>query len=154
MNTNIRKSVAADLAIITQLEREVFAEFQQSSRRALQLSLNSSHQQVWVIECMEEGATVPAGCLILYLYPKTLRIFSIAVFSRFQNQGLGLLLLKQAEKVAEERGIKKISLELNSHNTQLLQWYKKAGYNKVSELPDYYDTGINGLRMAKILTKV
>lgn len=152
MNTNIRKSVATDFAIIEQLEREVFAEFQQSSRRALQHSLSSSHQQVWVIECLENNAAVPAGCLILYIYPKTLRIFSIAVFSRYQQRGLGWLLLKQAENVAKERGINKISLELNSSNTQLLNWYKKAGFKKVSELPDYYDTGIDGLRMVKKLT--
>lgn len=149
MNTSIRRSTLSDLDLLENIEREAFAAFQQSSKRALKQSLKSAHQQVWIAEVVENDLVNPVGCLILYIFPKTLRIFSIAVFNRYKGMGIGKILLDHAESIAKEKGIKRISLELNKSSSKLLSWYEEAGFKTVELLPNYYDEGIDGLRMVK-----
>src|SRR5690554_3198433 len=145
MNNYIRRSTPADLDLLEQIEKRSFPDYQQSSRKTLRLSLKSTYQQVWIAEVLSDSASANvAGTMILYLYKKSIRIFSIAVLPEFRKQGIGLMFMNHAKKIAEERGNNKISLEVNCRNVQLIKWYESFGFRSTELLEDYYEDGIDG----------
>jgi ribosomal protein S18 acetylase RimI-like enzyme len=152
MDITLRRSVVQDLDILLKLEQKAFPHYQQSPRRTIELSLKSSFQQVWVAEeRIEDGTTQPAGSLVLYLYKKTIRIFSIVVDPDYQGKGVGGKLLAHAQEIALEKGAERISLEASVDNRKLIAWYKKAGFESTELLKDYYEEERDGLRMVKWL---
>lgn len=153
MNILIRRSTESDLDILLSLERKAFPLYQQSSRRVLDLSLKSNFQQVWLAYLEEDEQTKIVGSLVLYLYKRSIRIFSIVVDPELQGKGVGKKLLEYAEKIATEKGAERISLEASVDNRKLIDWYKQAGYESTELMKDYYEKGRDGLRMVKILPK-
>lgn len=147
MEKIIRRSTPADLDLLEQIEKQSFPEYQQSSRQSLKLSLKSDYQQVWLIELKNQDSIKIAGSMVLYLYKKSVRIYSIAVLPEFKGLGLGLLLLDHAKKIAKERGNNKILLEANSRNLKLIKWYETAGFYSTELLEDYYAEGIHAVKM-------
>lgn len=136
-----------DLDLLLQLEQKAFPYFQQSPRRTLELSLKSTFQQVWIAEFHDGDTLKTAGSLVLYLYKKTIRIFSIVVDPDYQGQGIGRQLINHVQKIATEKGAERISLEVNADDRKLIDWYKKAGFVSTELLSDYYEYGKDGLRM-------
>jgi glutathione synthase/RimK-type ligase-like ATP-grasp enzyme/ribosomal protein S18 acetylase RimI-like enzyme len=153
MDITIRRSQLNDLDLLLKLEQKAFPYFQQSSRRTLDLSLKSSFQQVWIAEFSTDSGKSPVGSLVLYLYKKTIRVFSIVVDPDFQGKGAGQALLEKAYQIAAEKGAERISLEVYAESRKLINWYKKAGFESTELLTDYYELGRDGLRMVKELPK-
>lgn len=145
MNVMIRRALPADLALLLDIEQDAFPVWQQSSRRALRLSLNSHAQAVFIAEVGDEKE--PAGCLVLQLYKRTVRIYSIAVFSYCKGKGIGTDLMGYAMNYARSRGFTRISLEVDANNKPLIKWYKKFGFETKELIPDYYTYTIDALRM-------
>ena len=100
MKTTIRKSTPNDLDFLKKLEISCFPKFQQSSTRAIRYSISSPFQKVLIAEYSDGREKKRAGSAILYLYAKTLRIFSIAVLPEMQGKGIGKQLLEYAVKLA------------------------------------------------------
>lgn len=148
----IRQASVQDIAVLIDMEHECFADFQQTSRRALRLSLSSPFQQVWVAERLT-GSTdrQVVGGLVLHLHTKTQRIFSIAVRKPFQGMGIGHKLMECAEEAAVKNGIGTISLEARRSDKSLITWYQQFGYTESEVLKDYYTEGEDALRMIKML---
>ncbi|MBD3615922.1 MAG: GNAT family N-acetyltransferase [Gracilimonas sp.] len=153
MVINIRRSVVGDLEFLLDLEQKAFPLYQQSSRRTLSLSLKSTFQQVWIAEINIDGKLTVVGCLILYIYKHTVRIFSIVVDPEFQGKGIGNELLNKAREIANEKKAERISLEVSIDNRELISWYKKAGFESTEMMKDYYEEGRDGLRMILELPK-
>lgn len=153
MNVTIRRSARTDLDLLLQLERKAFPTYQQSPRRTLDLSLKSTFQQVWMADLEEDGEIRTVGSLVLYMYKKTIRIFSIVVDPEFHGRGIGRKLLEHAEMIAIGKGAERISLEASVDNRKLIEWYNKAGFESTELLKDYYEVGRDGLRMVKELPK-
>ncbi|WP_421774456.1 GNAT family N-acetyltransferase [Gracilimonas sp.] len=147
MDISIRRSGPKDLDLLLKLEQKAFPYFQQSSKRTLELSLRSTFQQVWIAENINAEGSEPVGSLILYLYKKTIRIFSIVVDPDYQGQGVGNALLNHAREVALRKGALRISLEAYADDRKLIDWYKKAGFESTELLKDYYEDGKDALRM-------
>ncbi len=148
MKTTIRKSTPNDLDFLEKLETSCFPKFQQSSRRAIRYSITSRFQKVVIAEYSEGKEKKPVGSAILYLYAKSLRIFSIAVLPENQGQGIGKQLLEYAVNLARSGKIARITLEVRKSDLKVVQFYEKAGFKFTEELPDYYAKGENGIRMA------
>ncbi|MAL16219.1 MAG: RimK family alpha-L-glutamate ligase [Balneola sp.] len=153
MDISIRRSRLSDLDLLLHLERKSFPYFQQSSRRTLDLSLKSNFQQVWIAEAQQETGVEAIGSLVLYMYKKTIRIFSVVVDPDLQGKGIGSTLLEKVHSIALEKGAERISLEVYAENRKLINWYKKAGFSSTELLSDYYELGRDGLRMVKELPK-
>ena len=153
MDIFIRRSTPDDLDLLLQLEQKAFPYFQQSPRRTLDLSLKSTFQQVWIAEDADGDVLKSVGSLILYLYKKTIRIFSIVVDPDYQGQGVGKKLLNHARDIALTKGAERISLEVNASDRKLIEWYKKEGFESTELLSDYYEDGRDGLRMVSELPK-
>ncbi|HET8864751.1 MAG TPA: GNAT family N-acetyltransferase [Gracilimonas sp.] len=153
MNIFLRRSAISDLDLLLTLEKKAFPAYQQSSRRVLNLSLKSTFQQVWIAEAEHNGAYITVGCLILYLYKRSVRIFSIAVDPEFQGTGIGKELIDKTEFIAKERGAERITLEASVDNKKLISWYNKFGFESAGPIKDYYEEGRDALRMVKELSE-
>ncbi|MFV1884868.1 MAG: GNAT family N-acetyltransferase [Balneola sp.] len=147
MNITIRESKANDLDLLLTIEKSSFEPFQQSSRRSLQLSLNSPFQKVFFAEILHHKKKVAAGSAIIHRYKHTLRIFSISILPEYQSNGIGSLLLKHIEHVALSEGYDRISLEADAENRKLIAWYNNRGYHSKELIKDYYEEGRDALRM-------
>ncbi|MBK6282234.1 MAG: GNAT family N-acetyltransferase [Draconibacterium sp.] len=148
MKTTIRKSIPRDLDFLEKLETTCFPKFQQSNRRAIRYSISSPFQKVVIAESGDGKEKKPVGSAILYLYAKTLRIFSIAVLPEVQGQGVGKQLLEYAVNLAKSGKIGRITLEVRKTDSKVVKFYENAGFKFTEELPDYYTIGENGIRMA------
>lgn len=149
MRTTIRKSTPADIRFLEKLETNCFPKFQQSSPRSIRYSISSPFQKVVIVEIGDGKNRKPVGSAVLYLYTKTLRIFSIAVLPEMQGTGIGRQLLNYAVDVARTAKISRITLEVRKSDEKVVRFYRNAGFSFVEELPDYYMAGENGLRMER-----
>ena len=61
----------------------------------------------------------------------------------FQGKGHGRAMMDFAEKLAKEKGKKKIRLVTNVKNTEAIGFYKAIGYTIVKEAENYYGDGEN-----------
>ena len=148
MKTTIRKSILGDLDFLEKLETICFPKFLQSNRRAIRYSISSPFQKVLIAEIAIGKEKKPVGSAIIYLYTKTLRIFSIAVLPEMQGQSVGKQLLEYAVNIAKSGKISRITLEVRKSDLKVVKFYESAGFKFTEELPDYYAIGENGIRMA------
>ncbi len=153
MKITIRESGINDLDFLEKLEKNCFADFQQTTRRSLRYSLTSPFQKVVVAEINSGKTKTDAGSATFYIYAKTLRIFSIAVLPEFQGKGIGKYILEYAKNFASSQKISRISLEVLKSDNKLIKFYKKSGFNITDELPDYYQKDEHGLRMVLTLNE-
>lgn len=153
MTVTIRRSEKEDLVLLEEFEKTCFPEFQQSSRRTLRLSLNSSFQEVWFAEQRKGKKKQVVGSLVLHVHSHSLRIYSIAVHHQFQGKGVGSKLLSHACNLALAKGCYKVTLEALKSNHKLIKWYENYGFQKVNEVADYYAQGEDAVRMTFMLSR-
>lgn len=153
MAITLRKSEDTDLELLESIERTCFPSFQQSSRRTLRLSLSSPFQEVWIAEIKVKNRKVPAGALVLHVHSRSIRIFSIGVYPKFQGNGVGGKLLNHACSLAIAKGCEKVTLEARTQNEKLIKWYTYFGFKPVDEIVDYYAPGENATRMIFTLSR-
>jgi glutathione synthase/RimK-type ligase-like ATP-grasp enzyme/ribosomal protein S18 acetylase RimI-like enzyme len=148
VKTTIRKSIPDDLDFLEKLETACFPEFQRSTSRAIRYSISSPFQKVLIAEMVEGKVKKAVGSAVLYVYAKTLRIFSIAVLPEMQGKGVGKQLLEYAINLSQSVKIARITLEVLKSDFKVIRFYENAGFRFVEELPDYYMKGENGIRLA------
>ncbi|MFW6310152.1 MAG: GNAT family N-acetyltransferase, partial [Prolixibacteraceae bacterium] len=146
MKLQIRESDPDDLIFLEQLEKKCFPQFQQNSRRAIRYSISSPFQKVLIVETNEKHPE-PIGSATLFLYPKTLRVFSVAVLPGHQGKGVGKFLLNEIIQLAKGKNFERISLEVRKSENYLIQFYKSADFKETTALPDYYAPKEDGIRM-------
>lgn len=147
MNAIIRKSTLYDLQDLCDLEMKSFPVHLRSSKRAIQLSLQSHFQEVWLAEKKIKGKKVMAGSMTLFKYKKAIRIYSIAILSEMQGQGIGSALIGHACNLALSMQCSKVILEVDANNNSLIKWYNKKGFDKVGFIKDYYAEGFDCIKM-------
>ena len=113
--------------------------------------MTSPFQQVVIAEIHEGKERKPVGSATLYLYSKTLRIFSIAVLPEMQGKGIGKQLLEYIMVLARSKKAVRISLEVRQSDPMLIQFYTQAGFKITGELPEYYTKNEHGYRMVLTL---
>ena len=147
MKTIIRKAIHDDLKFLEKLETTCFPKFQQNNMRSIRNSITSEFQKVLIAEIKEGKIHKPAGSATLFMYARSIRIFSIAVLPEMQGKGIGKKLLDYAINLARTGKINRITLEVRKSETNVVEFYQKAGFEFTEELIDYYKEGENGYRM-------
>ncbi len=132
-----------DLDFLEELEYQCFDRIKRSSRRSLRNSLLSPSQEVYII--CEDNIKIAAS--IIQLYKKTMRIYSISVLPSFQGKSVGTFIMEHIINIARSRGYKRISLEADSDNKILVDWYKKFKFVVVSKIENYYGKNASAYRM-------
>jgi len=147
VKTLIRKAVPNDLDFLGKLETTCFPVFQQNSIRSIRNSIISPFQKVLISESKSGKNQKPTGSATLFVYAHSIRIFSIAVLPEMRGKGVGQKLLNYAIDMARTGNISKITLEVRQTDAQVVEFYRKAGFEFQQMLPDYYKAGEHGQRM-------
>lgn len=143
----IRPAILEDLAKIEMIERRCFAPRRRSSKRAMRHSLQSSAQRVLIADLYTENGFTSVGMMTLFIYPKTIRIYSLAVLSSYRKEGVGRALLQHALWLATEMEKSRVTLEADRKKARLVRWYERAGFRVIEMLPGYYGAGSCAVRM-------
>jgi ribosomal protein S18 acetylase RimI-like enzyme len=151
-NLTIRSATPADLPAVEAIEIRCFSAARRSSRRALQHSLRSPAQSVWVASGRIDGKRQIAGAMILHHHRLSLRIYSLAVLPAFRGSGVGRRLVHRAVALARKTGRTSVTLEADRRNKVLTGWYEKSGFRTQRILNDYYSPGRHAVRMRLELT--
>ncbi len=61
-----------------------------------------------------------------------------AIHSDWNNQGLGTICLKVAEKIAKGRGATVFCIETSPHHHKAVEFYKKRGFVQSGYIENYY----------------
>ncbi len=72
---------------------------------------------------------------------ETVRIFSFAVRSEYQNRGIGSALLKEVIDIFRQSGVVEILLEVRQSNIKAIRFYKKHGFRQIGIAEKYYNNG-------------
>jgi len=101
-----------------------------------------------------QGEVIRAFVIVTYRRGSlTGHIETIDVDPAFQNQGIGLMLLRAAEADMKQRGMHWSQLEVSEGNEAALELYRKAGYKFKEKIEGYYKYEHNGSRNAVRMVK-
>ncbi len=143
----IRRAKASDLPAILELEQAAFQDYRQASEASLRRSIASPRQSFWVIP----GPGRLDGLLVLWHFPRRLRVYDVATHPDARGQGVGRRLMAHAEALARKQGAADISLEAEEQDPRLVAWYEGMGFVRVARLADFYHEGCSALRLRKRL---
>ena len=77
------------------------------------------------------------------------RFYALSVHPDFRGRGLGAQLAQNILGQLRRRGAQTFSLEVRTPNPAAQGLYQRLGFHPGGPLPDYYGTGLHGLRMRK-----
>ncbi len=75
------------------------------------------------------------------------RIYSLAVHPSARGQKIRRRLMEQLVDSLKQRGVRRIYLEVETHNTPAIALYKSFGFRSIGLLENYYGTGKHALHM-------
>lgn len=144
---HIRRAGPSDLSALERIETLCFPPARRGNRRVLRRSLRSPAQSVWLaLRGAAEGRET-TGAMVLYHYPRSIRVFSLAVTPAFRGQGTGRCLLRHAVALARRAGLDAVTLEADRSDRRLVAWYERFGFKVCRDLADYYSPGGHAVRM-------
>jgi len=147
----IREARPRDLDAIARLENEAF-ETDRVSRRSLREFLRAPHRPVIAATIDDELAGY--ALVSLRKNARALRIYSLAVDSRFARRGVGRALLQACEAYARLHRREALALEVRYDNSAAIALYESGGFRQFGEHAHYYADGATALRYEKPLFPV
>lgn len=108
-------------------------------------ALRIAEHEVWIVECDGEDA----GVMVLEPAVDYLLIYSLAVASRHQGQGIGRWMIEAAEHMARAAGLPELRLYTNDRMTRNLAIYRQAGFHETGRRPNPFRVGWTLVDMAK-----
>jgi len=149
--THIRLATEHDLGELFRLEQVAF-ETDRFTKDQIDYLLTRSRATVFVIEL--GGAPAGAAYVLWRRRHGAARLYNIAIDPRFQGMKLGARLLAECELEAARRGCRAMTLEVRQDNERAIAFYERKGFTITRSLPDYYEDGMAGLKMAKDIAVV
>ena len=141
---NIRTMEERDLECVAAIEKEIFSI--PWSQKAFSDSLNSSNTEYIVAE--KDG--VIAGYCGMYISFEEGNITNVAVASKFRRQNIATLLLKHLLKLASERAVTDVILEVRETNVPAIKLYEQLGFEEAGIRKNFYEKPVeNALIMWK-----
>ncbi len=149
----IRPATGNDLDAISEIEQKSFAKPIAYSKRQLAYLLLRANSAAFVESC---GGVIRGFVIVTYRQRSlTGGIETIDVDPNYTKLGIGLRLLKHAEKDMRKLGKRWSKLEVSEGNEAAIRLYKKAGYTTNERIKRYYkykhEGTRNALRMVKAL---
>ena len=94
------------------------------------------------------------GFCIFSCNEKEAEIITMAILPKYQNQGIGFLILTELEGILSEISCNKVFLEVASNNLIAIHLYDKLGFKSFGIRKNYYSVSenkkINAILMKKI----
>ena len=142
-----------DLLAIEQLEKDCFPTEAFNRRLIKNLLINTKSFIIKATEPSGEivgniiGTTKRENCISVG------RIFSLCVLDEYRKKGIATRLVQLMEEEFSLRGIKKIRLEVSTHNNIARMFYERQGYQATTTIfRDYYHDGTAAMVMRKDLS--
>jgi ribosomal-protein-alanine N-acetyltransferase len=147
----IRKATIADLNVIVALENSFFS-VDAFNRRQFRSLITKPNSNVFLLLENEK----PIGHCVTLLkrlvnHATKGRIYSIGVSPDHQSMGHGQFMVEYMERYFRLKNISHVTLECDSGNNRLIQFYNRNGYEMIERLPEYYADGSDAVRMRKTL---
>ena len=95
------------------------------------------------------------GFCIFSCNEKEAEIITMAILPKYQNQGIGFLILTELEEILSEISCNKVFLEVASNNLIAIHLYDKLGFKSFGIRKNYYSISenkkVNAILMKKII---
>ena len=95
------------------------------------------------------------GFCIFSCNEKEAEIITMAILPKYQNQGIGFLILTELEGILSEISCNKVFLEVASNNLIAIHLYDKLGFKSFGIRKNYYSISenkkVNAILMKKII---
>ena len=95
------------------------------------------------------------GFCIFSCKEKEAEIITMAILPKYQNQGIGFLILTELEGILSEISCNKVFLEVASNNLIAIHLYDKLGFKSFGIRKNYYSVSenkkVNAILMKKII---
>jgi ribosomal protein S18 acetylase RimI-like enzyme len=147
----IRPATDADVIVAEHLEQTCFDTYS-LTRRQLRY-LRKSPNCVFLVA--EQGGEVVGDAIALVRHHRpgtTGRLYSLAVRSDCRGRKIGHQLLSAVLSALRARGVRRVTLEVESTNQSAIRLYHRYGFRDAALLPDYYGADRSGTRMVCELT--
>lgn len=96
--------------------------------------LNDSNTSI--LKCTNDLNEI-VGCVYLKKELERLYLGMLTVAPELQAQGIGKLLLYASEEIGREKGCKSIKMTVITNRSELINWYKRHGYNETGEIEPF-----------------
>lgn len=147
---HLRRATTADIPAIMAIEARCFRS-DRASAPALRRLMRSSSSAVFVASVGGEVAGYIG--LLTRADSDCARIYAVALRADVRGRGIGLALMRRAERTARSRGAMRMRLEVRVSNRRARGLYRALGYESLKPLPGYYGDGGDALRMEKLLSR-
>jgi ribosomal-protein-alanine N-acetyltransferase len=143
-----------DIDDILTIDREAFKRPWQ--RQSFSDELNRKDAHSYVVRTQLEGRRT---AIIAYVFARIIlnemHILRIAVASDYQDRGVASWLLQHCFKLAKQKQVGAVDIEVRSSNTSAIALYHNAGFQQLGTRPNYYpETGEDALVMVKHLKEL
>lgn len=142
----IRTAQLSDLDALETLEKAAF-QGDRMSRRSLRHGIKSDSS----VMLLAYSDKTLFGYALVHLFKGRAhaRLYSLAVAKEARGQGVGSLLLQNAELHAAKSGCISMRLEVSELNHGAIALYRKLGYRSFGCYEHYYEDTSNALRMQR-----
>lgn len=142
----VQSGWANEIADVAALERHIFSDaWTENGIRETLYQENGIVLSIWKGEFL-------AGYVILYYVLDEGEIARIAIDSARRRQGAAGRLLERLLKICEEKGIRRLMLEVRTSNEAAISFYKKSGFTEDGVRKGYYTNPCeDAILMSKLL---
>lgn len=142
----IRPWVYKDILKISEMEKECFPQEPWS----FQMLASSFETDSFFGILAEDGGEI-IGYGGITVAADSADIENVAVSEPYRRSGVGTALIAELVRIAEEKGVEKVFLEVRVSNSTAMQIYLKSGFKGVYARTRYYSDGEDCLVMAREL---
>jgi ribosomal protein S18 acetylase RimI-like enzyme len=148
--SGLRRAGAADLAAIAALEAACFGRddgaFTPRQLRALLRNPNA----LWLLSL--DGMAMGCWLRVSNGRGRWTRLYSLAVHPARRGQGWGRRLIEAGFEWMREEGLVMCRAEVRADNRSARRLYAALGFHDAGVLRNYYGRGLDGVRLARILS--
>ncbi len=141
---DIRRATARDLDQMVSIENDCF-DSDRLSRRQMRYLLCKAKASIWVAE--DGGAPVAYGICLTPKLPRPARLYSLAVLGAYRGAGIAAQMMREMKSSLIKGGYRFWRLEVDEHNDKAINLYRQMGFEQIGTLPEYYQSGHNGIRL-------
>ena len=105
------------------------------SRHSFLRDINDNPYSLYLIAKVEDKLVGYIGGWIII---DELHITTLAVESNYRHQGIATKLIKEILKIVRGKEVISVTLEVRKSNQAAFSLYKKLGFTKVGQRPNYY----------------
>ncbi len=125
-----------DMKALLDVERLTYAGQTPWTKSAFLAEIYSRYPHLYLAVRQEEAII---GFLGVRVFQRDAHITNIALIPKWQNVGLGSLLMIEAEKFAKQNHCQTMSLEVRMGNKDAQRFYRRLGFVSRKVLENYYN---------------